>query len=515
LVPTECPACRKANPPDAASCQLCGRGFGVVCRGCDAEIPPNVTVCVTCGIPVQETLSPNGSSPGEVTPTGPEFPTSFSGGRYLVKGLLGEGSRKRVYLAHDTTLDRDVAFALIKTDGLDDVSRSRISREAQAMGRLSAHRNIVTVFDLGEHEGEPYMVTEFMDAGDLESLIDRAPDRRIPLLQAIDIAKSVCQGLEFAHPQGIVHRDLKPGNIWLAADGTAKIGDFGLAVTFGNPRLTREGTMVGTPYYMPPEQATGGEVSAQSDLYSLGATLYEMVTGKPPFSGDDPVTIVRQHVNNAPVPPSRYNSQCPLSLQELVLGLLSKSPSERPKSAGDVVVALEAISHEVHAVETNHPTEGKSSVEEIARTVTVERPDLGAHAAPDGTVTILFSDIEGSTAMTEVLGDQRAQEVLRAHCAIIRRQVADHEGFEVKSMGDGFMLASSSARRAVQCAIAIQQSFASYSEEHSEHPIRVRIGLHAGEAIREVDDFYGKNVILASRIADQAVGGADPCLISD
>ena len=157
-------------------------------------------------------------------------PTSFSNGRYQVKRFLGEGGKKKVYLATDTLLDRDVAFALIKTEGLDEVSRTRITREAQAMGRLGSHPHIVTVFDLGDHEGQPYMVTELMGGGDVEGVIEKAADNRLSLEQAIDIAKETCRGLEFAHSRGIVHRDLKPGNVWLTEDGVAKIGDFGLAV---------------------------------------------------------------------------------------------------------------------------------------------------------------------------------------------------------------------------------------------------------------------------------------------
>ena len=139
--------------------------------------------------------------------------------------------------------------------------------------------------------------------------------------------------------------------------------------------------------------------------------------------------------------------------------------------------------------------------------VEVERPNLQPHAAPDGTVTLMFSDIEGSTAMTERLGDQRAQEVLRIHNAIFREQVAAHQGFEVKSQGDGFMIAFSSARRALECAVKIQQTLAAHNAENSDEPIRVRIGLHTGEAIKEGEDFFGKSVILAARIASQAVGG--------
>ncbi len=142
-----------------------------------------------------------------------------------------------------------------------------------------------------------------------------------------------------------------------------------------------------------------------------------------------------------------------------------------------------------------------------AEAVQQEYPDFSPHAAPDGTVTILFSDIEDCTAMTERLGDLKAQEILHSHNAIVRQQVADHGGFEVKSMGDGFMLAFSSARRALHCAIALQGALAAYNDQHPEEPIRVRIGLHTGEAIKEAEDFFGKNVILAARIANQARGG--------
>jgi hypothetical protein len=153
--------------------------------------------------------------------------TSFCDGRYQVKRFLGEGGKKRVFLAHDTLLDRDVAFALIKTDGLDDVGRERVRREAQAMGRLGTHPHVVSVFDLGETGGQPFIVTELMGGGDVEGLLEKATDHRLPMERAVAIGDAVCQGLEFAHERGIVHRDLKPGNVWLTADGTPKIGDLG------------------------------------------------------------------------------------------------------------------------------------------------------------------------------------------------------------------------------------------------------------------------------------------------
>jgi class 3 adenylate cyclase len=149
----------------------------------------------------------------------------------------------------------------------------------------------------------------------------------------------------------------------------------------------------------------------------------------------------------------------------------------------------------------------RTSIDAVASAVSNEQPDLRPHAAPDGTVTILFSDIEGFTQMTERLGDQRMQQVLRGHNDIVRHQVAAYGGFEVKSLGDGFMLVFSSARRALQCAMAIQRAFAAHNQEHTQEPVNIRIGLHTGEFVQEMEDFFGKNVILASRIADRAQGG--------
>jgi tetratricopeptide (TPR) repeat protein len=271
------------------------------------------------------------------------MPTSFVNGRYQVKKFLGEGGKKKVYLVHDTLLDRDVAFALIKTEKLDDATRARVNREARAMGRLGDHPNIVAIYDMGEHEGQPYIVIPVMPGGDVEGLIEQAPEHRLAIEQALGIAKAVCRGLEFAHSKGVIHRDIKPGNIWLGADGTAKIGDFGLALAVDLSRLTQAGMMVGTVTYMPPEQAMGGKVTAKVDLYSLGAMLYEMVTGRPPFVGDDSIAIIGQHINTPPVSPTWHRADLPPALETLILQLLEKDPDKRPESAAVVLQALEAI----------------------------------------------------------------------------------------------------------------------------------------------------------------------------
>ena len=154
-----------------------------------------------------------------------EGPTSFASGRYTVVRFLGEGGKKKVYLAHDTLLDRDVAFALIKTEGLDEAARERITREAQAMGRLGDHPHIVTIFDIGVEpivgatgwspsgEGQPYLVLPLMPGGDVEGLIEKAENHQLPLDLAIRITDQLCQALDDAHSKGIIHRDVKPGNV--------------------------------------------------------------------------------------------------------------------------------------------------------------------------------------------------------------------------------------------------------------------------------------------------------------
>lgn len=333
----KCSRCGHYNRDGAGFCVGCAQPLVVdlPCPGCGHVNPACSKFCEKCARSLVE--------PTTEKPSQPPLPTSFVDGRYQVKKFLGEGGKKKVYLAHDTLLDRDVAFALLKTEKLDDTARARIRREAQAMGRLGDNPNIITVYDLGEHEGQPYMVLPLMPGGDVEGLIKKAPEHKLPLDQAIAIAKSVCLGLEYAHSKGIVHRDLKPGNVWLSADGRAKIGDFGLALAVDLSRLTQSGMMVGTFHYMPPEQAMGGAITAKADLYSLGAMLYEMLAGRPPFVGDDVYSIIGQHINTPPVLPSWHRPDIAPALEALILQLLEKDPQRRPASATVVRQVLESI----------------------------------------------------------------------------------------------------------------------------------------------------------------------------
>src|SRR5205809_2139461 len=330
-----CPACGETNRPERLYCARCGARLAAPCPACAAPSEPGEEFCGQCGI------APAAGRPA-VAPA-PAMPASIAGGRYQLRCLLGEGGRKRVYLATDTRLDRDVAIALIKTEGLDEAGLARVRREARAMGKLGDHPHIVTVFDIGEEAGQPYIVSQHMPGGSVDDLLQAADRHRLPIEQTLRIADEVCRALQHAHDCGVVHRDVKPSNVWLTADGTAKLGDFGLAVARDRSRLTVEGMMVGTVAYMPPEQALGRPPEARSDLYALGAMLYEMVTGQPPFLGDDAVAIISQHLNTAPVDPSWHNPEVRGALEDLILHLLAKSPADRPETASAVAVELRRI----------------------------------------------------------------------------------------------------------------------------------------------------------------------------
>ncbi len=341
-----CPSCGHENREGAKFCGECAAALGdtIACPACGMANPGGQKFCDSCGGSISQPSAAQAPLPVPAA----ELPPSFASGRYQVRRFLGEGAKKRVFDAHDSRLDRDVAIALIKTDGLDTLGRQRIVHEAQALGRLGTHPNIVSVFDLGEHPSagsgqadQPYIVSELM-AGDVEGAL-RESREPLALERTLAIAKDICRGLEFAHERSVVHRDLKPANVWLAQDGTAKIGDFGLAVSLDRSRMTQHGMMVGTVSYMPPEQALGGDVTARADLYALGAMLYEMVTGRPPFVGDDPTAVISQHINTTPVAPSWYTEHCPPDLEELILRLLAKDPGARPASATEVLEALERI----------------------------------------------------------------------------------------------------------------------------------------------------------------------------
>jgi tetratricopeptide (TPR) repeat protein/tRNA A-37 threonylcarbamoyl transferase component Bud32 len=263
-------------------------------------------------------------------------------GRYTLLKKLGEGGRGVVYKARDTVLDRVVAIKTLKSTTSAGEAHSRFIREAQAVGRLN-YPNIVSVYDVGTEAEMQFLVLEFVDGGCLSDLMATYPDGKCDVQTVLRIGMDICSALQYAHSQGVLHRDIKPQNIMINQDGVAKLMDFGLAKMLGQSDLTREGVIVGTVAYVAPEVALGKGADTRSDLYSLGAVLYEALTGKPPFQGDDPVRIIFSHVHDYPVPPAKLDPKIPQALSECIMQLLEKDPDKRYRSAADLLDSLKKI----------------------------------------------------------------------------------------------------------------------------------------------------------------------------
>ncbi len=282
----------------------------------------------------------------DLTSDSPTIAAALSGaerliaGRYRLRARLGRGAWKEVYLAYDQRLDREVALALVVGAPGDAVARARVQREARVTGRLGDHVNVITVYDTGEIDGVPYLVLRAMPGG---SLADRLRQGRAPLADTIRIGRELAAALGHAHAHGIVHRDVKPDNVWIAHDGSAALGDFGIAHEVGADRLTAEGVVVGTVRYLAPEQIRGDAVGPACDLYALGVTLYELVCGRPPFTASDAQGVLLQHLSATPVALSEHEPSVPAALEELIFELLAKDPARRPAPAEAVAAALERI----------------------------------------------------------------------------------------------------------------------------------------------------------------------------
>ncbi len=263
-------------------------------------------------------------------------------GRYRPQRLLGRGGAKEVWLAHDLTLERPVAIARARSGAAGEEARERMRREARLMARLGDHPNIVTVFDAVQDAGGLHIVARFMAGGSLAERLVALPDGRLPPAEVLKTGRALADALAHAHAHGVVHRDVKPDNVWLAADGSAGLGDFGIAMAAGDA-LETAGRATGTPYYQAPEQGAGTASLPQSDLYALGATLWELLCGRPPFTGPDAMALLAQHRHAEPDPPSRHAPGIAPELDALVLALLSKRPDDRPAGAADVRDALDRL----------------------------------------------------------------------------------------------------------------------------------------------------------------------------
>jgi tetratricopeptide (TPR) repeat protein/tRNA A-37 threonylcarbamoyl transferase component Bud32 len=272
-------------------------------------------------------------------------PEHLQNGRYAVLKKLGEGGKGVVYKARDTVLNRVVAIKMLKTGVTEGEGYSRFLTEAQAVGKLN-HPNVVSIHDIGKEDSKQFFVLEFVDGESLRDLMETYPEGKCDIQVALRIGMDVCNALQYAHSHEVLHRDIKPENVMITKDGTAKLMDFGLAKILNRPRITQEGIIVGTVAYVAPENALGKGADARSDLYSFGAVLYEALTGRPPFPGEDPVKVIFGHVHDYPIPVSRLNPKVPPALADCVMRLLEKDPEKRYQTAADLLGELREIAGE-------------------------------------------------------------------------------------------------------------------------------------------------------------------------
>ena len=277
-------------------------------------------------------------------------------GRYEILSTLGKGGMGVVYRAHDRQLDETVALKVLRPDVMrDDPTLLERFKQELKLARRITHRCVLRTHDFGETEGTPYISMEFLEGITLKDLI--LSKGALPIGVGLRIAKQMCQGLDAAHRQGVIHRDIKPQNMLILPEtGELKIMDFGIAravtVKAGASGLTTDGTVMGTPDYIPPEQAQGATADFRSDLYSLGVVLFEVFTGKLPFPAESVMKIVLAHIQEPPPAPRTLNPRIPPDLEALILRCLSKDPAERYPRVADMLKDLTAASSRVDAGST-------------------------------------------------------------------------------------------------------------------------------------------------------------------
>jgi serine/threonine-protein kinase len=262
------------------------------------------------------------------------------GGRYELDGVIGRGGMAEVYRARDLRLDRTVAIKTLRADLARDATfQARFRREAQSAASLN-HPSVIAVYDTGEdtmgNAPVPYIVMEYVEGMTLRDLLHS--DRRLLPERALEIVDGILQALDYSHRGGIIHRDIKPANVMLTPSGEVKVMDFGIARAMADSAatMTQTAQVIGTAQYLSPEQARGERVDARSDLYSTGCVLYELLTGRPPFSGDSPVAIAYQHVREDPIPPSQIDPEIPRWADAIVLKAMAKDAALRYQSAAEM-----------------------------------------------------------------------------------------------------------------------------------------------------------------------------------
>ncbi len=316
-------------------------------------------------------------------------------GRYKIYDKIGSGGMATVYLARDLETYEVVAIKILREE-LEHTSTyvQRFEREAEIATKLK-HKNIAQIRDFGVEDGVYYIVMEYVQGKTLEKIIEEKG--RLSPEETVEIAEAVARALDFAHKHGVIaHRDIKPQNIMVARDGTVKVMDFGIAKVSDTSTLTSEGSIIGTPYYISPEQAKGKPADIRSDLYSLGVVMFQMVTGQVPFKAETPWSIINMHISSPPPKIEKLNKDVPKELRHIIYKLLRKRPRDRYQTPGELLEALSKLSASM------------KSTQEIAKTMVISPPEqleatvvLPASGTEERTVVLPSSGGEEQTVVLE------------------------------------------------------------------------------------------------------------------
>jgi serine/threonine-protein kinase len=344
-------------------------------------------------------------------------------GRYEVTGELGKGAMGIVYKAEDPTIGRKVAVKTTRLDvhGMDeDELIRRFRHEARAAGALH-HSGIVTIYDAGQHGDLFYIAMEYVEGETLQRLLRQ---RRFTRQEVLEVARQICAGLDYAHSHGVIHRDVKPANIILTADGTAKIMDFGIAKTGGG--MTTDGQVLGTPYYMSPEQVRGRPLDGRSDLFCFAVILFEMLTGQKPFVGENPNTIIYNIVHEEPKSPEEVDPSIGPELSGVLLKALQKNPNHRYATGAELVRELSlclgpgvSAAAGAAAVKAGRPVPERADLQKLFTTVAAHPQPESQLAAPapfaaDPRTTVQFVPRAAEPAPGEVRSRARVRQAFVA-----------------------------------------------------------------------------------------------------
>ncbi|OGD11930.1 MAG: hypothetical protein A2Y86_00465 [Candidatus Aminicenantes bacterium RBG_13_62_12] len=318
----KCPRCEHENPSDSAYCSRCGTQL--IRQPSAASLTQTATFL---------------ASPRALAVGG-----TFAG-RYQVTEELGKGGMGRVYKAFDTEIREHVALKVLNPEIASDETIIERFRNELKLARRISHRHVCRMYDLGRAEETTYITMEYVSGEDLKTLLRRIG--HLPAGRAVRVAEQVAEGLTEAHRAGVVHRDLKPQNIMIDREGNARIMDFGIARALRAKGITDPGMVIGTPDYMAPEQFEGKDADERTDIYALGAILYEMLTGGPPFEGETPLAVAMKHKTEKPPDPRETNAQVPETLSRLILRCLEKDREKRFRSAEEILAGLKVLERQL------------------------------------------------------------------------------------------------------------------------------------------------------------------------